>query len=810
MVKDVIAGSPNVEAVWMDALWNEEEAKIVLHAIESLMRLDEVTFGGQGWRKCKKDEVENFMQRIGGRIRFFRAFDVEDFASSTSPGLQLSSELKILTLHTHLPHTSILSTPLNLSHLKHPTQLFLNGGEETSNLIAPQFFHTLTNAKAITIIDVRYCVVDWEFTSFAISILTIVMFDHCAENVEMSRASRGNVEKEPLISPKHDQGTESIALVHLITPVTLLHGTPIHLSILPSFLSRLPISIHMLRITFVLPIRFWKLKSKSSYFSLAAIENGVKPDGALILCITLEKQSISVAFGDTKRRASVELERLSRNPFTCTFRSRKPFTCTFHLPDNRSQVLFEPVALYCKEQRRFIPLSEWEESTVPSTGLGTTIQLSLSTTRPTGISLCSITHLPTEILSLIFEFLSLDESEGLIEGTGYLVDFERVSAVCQLWKAVLVPYLSEHVSVKELHARLTAYPNAGHLWTYIAIERSFEDDVSIEMVKDVIAGSPNVEAVWMDALWNEEEAKIVLHAIESLMRLDEVTFGGQGWRKCKKDEVENFMQRIGGRIRFFRAFDVEDFASSTSPGLQLSSELKILTLHTPLPLPSLSLPLTLTYLHLSNLCPLPPSVSGSCLPPLLEHLDITLAPYSPNGKTSILSTPLNLSHLKHPTQLFLNGGEETSNLIAPQFFHTLTNAKAITIIDVRYCVVDWEFTRGVKEEGDTEDGAETVKTTRGCELRVQLFFGGWLEDEICKGRSTLRKFGENGWNTFRTLPSLPTIQSHDCENEPDLDPQRTQRRWSKRCSQCKEHYIPGSTGYTKAVVKTLWIQKTRP
>ncbi|KAH8930215.1 hypothetical protein BT69DRAFT_906500 [Atractiella rhizophila] len=183
------------------------------------------------------------------------------------------------------------------------------------------------------------------------------MSDHCPENVEMMTGQRADVlqssvsslrriEKETLISREDDQGTESIALAHLITPVTLFHGAPIHLSILPSFLFRLPPSIHILRITFVLPLEFWSKyygPSKSSYFSLAAIENGVKPDGALILCITLEKQSISVAFGDTKRRASVELERLSRNPFTCTFRSRKPFTCTFHLPDNRSQVLFEPV-----------------------------------------------------------------------------------------------------------------------------------------------------------------------------------------------------------------------------------------------------------------------------------------------------------------------------------------------------------------------------------------------------------------------------------------------------------------------------------
>ncbi|KAH8929817.1 hypothetical protein BT69DRAFT_1276055 [Atractiella rhizophila] len=128
------------------------------------------------------------------------------------------------------------------------------------------------------------------------------MSDHCAENVEMvgqradalqSRASRGNIEKEPLISPKDDQGTESIALVHLINPVTLRHGTPIHLSILPSFISRLPPSIHMLRITFVLPLEFWSEDygpSKLSYFSLADLENEVEPDGTAILCIALRRK----------------------------------------------------------------------------------------------------------------------------------------------------------------------------------------------------------------------------------------------------------------------------------------------------------------------------------------------------------------------------------------------------------------------------------------------------------------------------------------------------------------------------------------
>ncbi|KAH8914736.1 hypothetical protein BT69DRAFT_997265 [Atractiella rhizophila] len=560
-------------------------------------------------------------------------------------------------------------------------------------------------------------------------------------------SSPGRIEKETLISQKDDEGTESIALAHLITPVTLRHGSPIHLSILPSFLSRLPLSIHMLRITFVLPVKFWSYEdepSKSSNFSLEGLENEVGADGAVNLCVRLEWGSITVTFGDTKYLASVELEGLFR----------KPFTCTFHLPDNRSEAIFDSVALCSEEQECFIPLSKWEESTIPSTGLGITIQLSLSTTRSTGISLCSIAHLPTEILSLIFEFLSFDEPEQLIEGTGYLVSFKRLSAVCQLWKAVSAAYLSVDVSVKELHARLTAYPNAGHLWTTLVFWIK-DDDVSGEMAKDVIAGVPNVTSVRMDAIWNEEEAKIVLHAIERLRKLYDVTFGGQGSRKWKKDEVENFTGRMGDRMRQFRAYDVEDSASSTSPGPQLSSNLKLLYLDTYPPLPSLSLPLTLTYSYLSNLCPLPPSVSGSCLPPLLEYLEIMLAPYSPAGKTSILPSPLDLSHLNQLTFLILDGGEEASNLVSPQFFHTLTNAKAIRDIDVRYCVVDWGFTgfvfsdficwffgdRGLKEEGDTVDGAEKVKTTRRRNLRVQLFFGGWLEEAIRTARSTLREVG---------------------------------------------------------------------
>ncbi|KAH8917705.1 hypothetical protein BT69DRAFT_1286408, partial [Atractiella rhizophila] len=103
--------------------------------------------------------------------------------------------------------------------------------------------------------------------------------------------------RRTLTSQENDHGTESIAQVHLITPVTLRHGSLLHLSILLSFLSRLPSSIHILRITFVLPLDFWMEDygpSKSSYFSLAGLENEVEPDGTGILCIALEEESIAV------------------------------------------------------------------------------------------------------------------------------------------------------------------------------------------------------------------------------------------------------------------------------------------------------------------------------------------------------------------------------------------------------------------------------------------------------------------------------------------------------------------------------------
>ncbi|KAH8927954.1 hypothetical protein BT69DRAFT_661776 [Atractiella rhizophila] len=488
------------------------------------------------------------------------------------------------------------------------------------------------------------------------------------------------------ISHKDSQETDSTALVHLITAVMLEHGIPVHLSVLPSFLVRLLPSIDTLRITFDLPLRIWSTSlSKLFSFSLEGLENVVESDGTLDLCIALEEKTITVTFGDTKHHASMDSQDLSL----------KPFTCMFHLPDNRSEVIFKPVARYSNKEHRFVPINHWEESTIPSTALGTTIQLSLCPTQTPGNNPCTIAQLPTEILSLLIEFLSFDKNEKFVEGLNkeYLVSFQRLSAVCRLWKAVSVPYLDDlFVSMKDRYARLKQYPHAGRLWTSLQFERMFEDDVSVEMAKDIIAGSPNVTTVRMDAFWSEEEAKTVLHAIEGLTRPDYIWFGGQGSRKWKKDAVENFVWRMGDRIRTFRADNVEDSASSTSPGLQLSSDLKSLALYAYPPLPLLSLPQTLIWLCLSNLCPLPPSVSGSCLPPLLEYLEIKLAPYWPAGKISMLPTPLNLSHLKHLTELYLDGGEESSNLVSPQFFHTLISANLIKHIDVEYCVVDWEFT----------------------------------------------------------------------------------------------------------------------
>ncbi|KAH8913542.1 hypothetical protein BT69DRAFT_162248 [Atractiella rhizophila] len=176
--------------------------------------------------------------------------------------------------------------------------------------------------------------------------------NHCAENVEVVQVRQcTNALQSSVLSPKmkqrkssilgkDDQGTDSdsIALAHLITPVELTHGTPIHLSILPSFLSRLPPSIHTLQVTFDLALEFWSSAlSKLFCFSLEGLENAVGCDNTMNLSIALEEKSITVTFGDHKHDASVDLDDLDVKP---------PFTCMFHLPDNRSEAIFDLVALY--------------------------------------------------------------------------------------------------------------------------------------------------------------------------------------------------------------------------------------------------------------------------------------------------------------------------------------------------------------------------------------------------------------------------------------------------------------------------------
>ncbi|KAH8926152.1 hypothetical protein BT69DRAFT_1028065 [Atractiella rhizophila] len=159
------------------------------------------------------------------------------------------------------------------------------------------------------------------------------------------------------------------------------------------------------------------------------------------------------------------------------------------------------------------------------------------------------------------------------------------------------------------------------------------------------------------------------------------------------------------------------------------------------------LPSTLKHLILSNMCPLPSSISDCPLPPLLEHVHIELAPFSANGKTTILPTPLDFSHLTQLTELFLDGGEETSNLVSPPFFSSLMNATGIQRIILQYCVVysfdfpdfirwffgDWRVRGG--EKGDREDGSKI-----GDYLEMGLFFGEWSEEEIVIARSTMEEY----------------------------------------------------------------------
>ncbi|KAH8930273.1 hypothetical protein BT69DRAFT_1328075 [Atractiella rhizophila] len=547
-----------------------------------------------------------------------------------------------------------------------------------------------------------------------------------------------------------------IALAHLITPVRLKRGTPIHLSILSSFLTCLPPSVHMLRITFVLPLRFWTSAygpSKLSYFSLERLENALESDGTVNLCITLEENTVALTFGNPQHHESVD------------DLPTKPFTCTFDLlPGNHSQVIFSPIASYSNYEQCFVPVSVSEPVT-PSHRLGTIIQLSLTSTPTQRNTPCTISQLPAELLSLIFESIAFRKYERPDYGDvddKVLESFNRVSAVCQLWKTISVPYWNVPRSIEKKLARLKLYPDAGRLWR----THEFAEASSVAMVKRLLAGSPNLTCVEIDAFWDEEEAKIALNAIQGLKNLEVVSFGPKGARKWTNGEVETFMLEMGSRIRHFSVCEVVDQspASSTlsaSAGLQLFPGLVSLMLQRYPLFSPLSFPHTLLDLTLSHMCPLPPSISSTPLPPLLNRLDLSLAPY---GKTSVLSTPLDLSHLSNLTLLLLDGGGETSNLVSPQLFRTLRNAKSIEVIDVRCCVVEWlgfpQYIRWFfgdrgKMDVDAEQNVADKKIqTREVMLRVLLFFGEWRKEDISVARKTMREAAVTSWSWVRECGDL--------------------------------------------------------
>ncbi|KAH8915572.1 hypothetical protein BT69DRAFT_867957 [Atractiella rhizophila] len=526
---------------------------------------------------------------------------------------------------------------------------------------------------------------------------------------------------EAIESAVSSQKMKALVHVHVITPSR--SPKSIHLSILPSFLSRLPLSAHTLRISLRSFDQDWRsrvMPTKLSHLSLERFENVVDKDGAINLHVIIHNGNVFLNIERQRsavKRAIIRALDDSRGDQYC-------YSCTF--PRVRENAIFAHIASYSENKERFVPVSGDDSSSFPPLDTASIIQLSFP---PPHVTSCSISSLPVELLSLIFSFFD---------------DVSAVSDVCKLWKTIAVPYWREPGSVEEKYELLKRYPGAGRLWNNLW----FNEGMDVGIAKELIVGSPNVMTVRMDAFWDEEEVKIVLNAIEGLKRVDRVRFGGWGSRKWSKVEIEDFMRRMGDRIRRLTVYDVEDSPASASAGLHLSSHLEYLDLYKYLPLPSLSesLPRTLKYLKLSNMCPLPSSIFNYPLPPLLEELRVLLAPFSADGKTSILPTPLDLSHLTHLTHLRLDGGEETSNLVSRHFFSTLKNATVIRTIRLEYCMVDssdcpdfirWFFgdwRRRGAEKGDRVDGRVI-----GWHLEVHLFFGEWSEEDITSARTMMEK-----------------------------------------------------------------------
>ncbi|KAH8923707.1 hypothetical protein BT69DRAFT_1333594 [Atractiella rhizophila] len=604
---------------------------------------------------------------------------------------------------------SILPTPLDLSHLTHLTDLYLNGGTDTSNLVSPRLFHTLRNAAKIRHIDVRYCEIDgegfqdfirWFFGSRGRNLCLLLFFGDWTDSlIEIGRRtmskyamsdtswikdydgkggvlSGNDVMQHGSILHQASRGSDSIALVNAM--VTGRSGISLHLSLLPSFLSRLPSSIHTLDISIWPPQcpgdGYAQMPSILSSCSIQSIENAGESNGRANLYIIFTAGCITASC-EVDGWATVTLPRRDA-----------PITSRFALlAEHRSRGIFAPINVH----QGVVPVCGDKSART------TIIQVSSTSSR---FSPSFVSRLPIERLSLIFDFVT---GEGK-------------------------------------HVRLEEHPGAGRLWRSLWLESY----IGVDMVEEIILDSPNLTQVYMDAFWDEEEAERMLNAIEGLKRLEEVTFGCLGQRKWRKDEVEDFMLRTRGRIKSLNASGVDDLppspsspAASASTSLHCPPGLKDLTLRDYPPLLSLSLPSTLRNLTLSQMCPLPPSISASSLPPLLEHLKLELAPFSPDGKTSVLATPIDFSHLTQLTYLCLDGGDESSNLVSTDFFSTLRNANAIHYIDLRYCMVDsFDFPDFIRWVFGDRLGQNSF-------LHVLLFFGTWFELEIEVARNTLRECG---------------------------------------------------------------------
>ncbi|KAH8927339.1 hypothetical protein BT69DRAFT_824242 [Atractiella rhizophila] len=233
------------------------------------------------------------------------------------------------------------------------------------------------------------------------------------------------------------QEPNSRALVHVITPSYVPDW--IHLSILPSFLSCLPPSIHTLRISFALSPSLGRrdlveMSSKLSHLSLERVENAVYKDGAINLHIIVNRKSVSVTFLDVEGHAPT-VEEDAESDVDSLASDGDLYTHTF--PFFRENAIFAPIASYSKHKHCFIPIGDDESSTVPSLGTAIIFQLSVP---PPNVIPCTISRLPIELLSLIFSF--------------YHSDASILSKVCQLWSDVSVPYLKEprHGAVAEMYA----------------------------------------------------------------------------------------------------------------------------------------------------------------------------------------------------------------------------------------------------------------------------------------------------------------------------------------------------------------------